>query len=444
MQPDLQREGYGIFVRCCDLTSETPVAEFVSTIETVDAILEQMGGNEDSFPSPYGVAIYRPQIDQALDAARAVAGGLAASGISAGIGVAWGRFQRTVNVQDWNTAAHPMNQAARLAFCDAAQGHVLVTPHVRDNAGARVKFSDQRDCEVKGTRYLFHAIESPGYVQTLAARSQAPGTPETCVTNIVLWDIVKYSTEDSDEQAELSHALAVATETVLQTFNAGKENYSPTGDGGFATFDTGLKAIAFAKRLGTYAASKGITIRTGINHGEVAFVKRGPIGPGVLRADKISAKAPPNGIAILADVWDNLDRISQEDWQPTEVPPDLFTLEAKPAIPPPVHAALTARELRILVDALSDIPQFLSVRDRQAFIRMVLSEHPFGDEAYRTLRQFLDWQGGAFVVADNLVHLLEAQELAPGLPALRVIAEAIEPFAGMAHREGLAGLRRRL
>ena len=48
------------------------------------------------------------------------------------------------------------------------------------------------------------------------------------------------------------------------------------------------------------------------------------------------------------------------------------------------------------------------------------------------------------MVADNLVQLLEGQELAPGLPALRVIAEAVQPFAGMAHREGLAGLRGRL
>ncbi len=52
--------------------------------------------------------------------------------------------------------------------------------------------------------------------------------------------------------------------------------------------------------------------------------------------------------------------------------------------------------------------------------------------------------GPALVVADNLVRLLEGQEVAPGLLALQVIARAIEPIAGMDHREQLAGLQRRL
>jgi hypothetical protein len=446
MQPDLHREGYGIFVRCGDLSSETPVGEFVATIETLDRILSGQIGEkkEDLFPSPYGGAIYRRQIDEALDAARALARDLGASGISATIGMAWGRFQRTVNVQDWNAAALPLNQAARLAFCDAAIGRVLVTPHVRQTAGTRVEFSVERDCVVKGARYPYHAIESPDYKQHLTPRTQTIGTAQTHETNIVLWDVVKYSTKDSDEQAELSHSLALITTTVLDTFNAGHKDYSPTGDGGFAIFDTGLKAILFAKELRRRAASKGITIRTGISHGEVGFAKRGPVGPGVLRADAICAQAPPNGIAILADVWRALDRTSREDWHPTEIAPDIFALEAKPVVPLSASTiALTASDRNILVKALSDIPQFGSVAERRTFVQMVLSEYPFADAAKNTLG-FLDWQGPPLVVADNLIRLLEAQELAPGLPALRVIAEAIEPIAGMVHREKLAGLRRRL
>ena len=327
MQADLHREGYGIFVRCCDLSPKTPVGEFVSTIEALDCILlGHIGRKESFFPSPYGGAIYCRQIGEALDAARAVASGLGASGISFAIGMAWGRFERTVNVQDWNAAARPLNHAARLAFCDAAIGHVLVTPHVRQTANSRVDFSDERDCTVKGAHYSYHAIESPDYEQH-PARSHDSSTPEIRETNIILWDIVKYSTKDADEQAELSQSLALIATTALHKFNARQDDYSPTGDGGFALFDTGLKAIAFARELGTYATSRGITIRTGINHGEVAFAERGPVGPGVLSADAISAQAPPNGIAVLADVWRNLDRISQEDWRPTEIAPDLIILE---------------------------------------------------------------------------------------------------------------------
>ena len=37
-QPDLNREGYAIFVRCCDLNVETSAGEFVATIEALDRI----------------------------------------------------------------------------------------------------------------------------------------------------------------------------------------------------------------------------------------------------------------------------------------------------------------------------------------------------------------------------------------------------------------------
>jgi len=67
----------------------------------------------------------------------------------------------------------------------------------------------------------------------------------------------------------------------LHIFAASQQAYSPAGDGGFAVFDTGLQAMAFAKELGNYAASKDIIIRTGIHQGEVAFTKRGAVGPAV-------------------------------------------------------------------------------------------------------------------------------------------------------------------
>ena len=191
--------------------------------------------------------------------------------------------------------------------------------------------------QVKGKPYRYHAIESAGY-QQLIAGPLAHSTPRIYEKNVVLWDIVKYSTKELDDQADLSGALALSAATTLHLFAARQRDYSPAGDGGFAAFDTGLQAMAFAKELGNYAASKHITIRTGIHQGEVAFTKRGAVGPAVLRADAISARAPHNRIAILADVWRNLDRIAKNDWRFTEIAPDILALElavAAPSPPPP-------------------------------------------------------------------------------------------------------------
>jgi hypothetical protein len=56
MQPDLHREGYSVFVLCCDLSPDTPAGEFVSIIDILDGVFAQIGvAKEDFFPSPYDV-----------------------------------------------------------------------------------------------------------------------------------------------------------------------------------------------------------------------------------------------------------------------------------------------------------------------------------------------------------------------------------------------------
>src|SRR6187455_1992274 len=99
----------------------------------------------------------------------------------------------------------------------------------------------------------------------------------------------------------------------------------------------------------------------------------------------------------------------------------------------------SSADSRIVRDALCAIPQFGTVRERQAFIRSAFEGHPFSEDIERVL-QFLDWQGGALVVADDLLRLVEGHEIAPGTPALRVLAEAVEPMAGMARREQVRAL----
>src|SRR6202011_6137643 len=106
------------------------------------------------------------------------------------------------------------------------------------------------------------------------------------------------------------------------------------GDGGFAVFDSGTKSLEFSKHLGKHATSRDITIRTGIYQGEVAFTKRGPVGPGVLRADAMSGKAPPSGIAILTDVWHTLDKIAIAYWKAAKIASDTFSLALRSEPPP--------------------------------------------------------------------------------------------------------------
>jgi hypothetical protein len=249
-QPAFDREGYGIFVRCCGLAPDSSTGEFVTSIEALDAILLQQiqDKQEDFFPNPYGGAIYRPDVSEALGAARALVSGLGEKGVPAAIGIAWGRFRRTVNVHAWNAAALPLNEAARLAFCTEAVGRVFVSPHVRKVVGSRVQFSEEGACHGKDKDYPYYASKAASYEQRLSA-PLVPTEVDPCAKNVVLWDIVKYSTKDPDEQAVLSHDLALNATIALDLFRAMRGDYSPAGDGGFAAFDTGLQAIEFAKTI---------------------------------------------------------------------------------------------------------------------------------------------------------------------------------------------------
>jgi hypothetical protein len=110
---------------------------------------------------------------------------------------------------------------------------------------------------------------------------------------------------------------------------------------------------------------------------------------------------------------------------------------------PMPRKALSHQDRMILRDALSDAPQFETVRGRKMFVRDALSGYPLSAEVDKALR-FLDWQGSEIVVADDLLRLLDGHEPAPGIPAVALVAQAVEPAAGMAHREKIADLRRRM
>lgn len=97
----------------------------------------------------------------------------------------------------------------------------------------------------------------------------------------------------------------------------------------------------------------------------------------------------------------------------------------------------------ILLDALRLNPVFRTQRGRYTLISNALNRFPYWSKI-ETALTWVDWEGDAFTVADELLSHLEPHEAQPGIPAFAVIAQAIEPMAGSEHRDKLRDLRARL
>jgi len=83
-------------------------------------------------------------------------------------------------------------------------------------------------------------------------------------------------------------------------------------------------------------------------------------------------------------------------------------------------------ELRTLIDALSELPQFASFRERRALVNRAVGDYP---SAAKILR-WQEWEGSAMVVADELVRRLDGLEPVPGVAALGLLAQTIESMVG--------------
>lgn len=96
-------------------------------------------------------------------------------------------------------------------------------------------------------------------------------------------------------------------------------------------------------------------------------------------------------------------------------------------------------ELRTLIDALSGLPQFASLRERRALVNQALGDYPSAAEVLR----WQEWDGSALVVADELVRRLDGLEPVPDVAALGLLVQTVEPLVGGAQRTRLVALRRR-
>lgn len=124
----------------------------------------------------------------------------------------------------------------------------------------------------------------------------------------------------------------------------------------------------------------------------------------MLCADAMSAKAPPNGIAILTDVWRTLDKIAKADWQTTEIAPDILSLEplhpeqrhresrsepsSRPITVPPLPlnyierpAALASLRSAVLDASGSSVVALIELKGMGGIGKTVLAQALFEDEA---------------------------------------------------------------
>ena len=100
---------------------------------------------------------------------------------------------------------------------------------------------------------------------------------------------------------------------------------------------------------------------------------------------------------------------------------------------------LGPNDRRFLVQLLRDLPDFRTVRGRQALIENAVSGYPKS----RVLLGNVEWDGTAMVFASEVIRWFENFEVADGVGALPLLVESIEPLVSAAQRVLLQALRQR-
>ena len=104
---------------------------------------------------------------------------------------------------------------------------------------------------------------------------------------------------------------------------------------------------------------------------------------------------------------------------------------------------LSHQDRMLVLHALADLPQFTTVRGRQTLIRNAVGGYELSADVEKRLR-WLDWEGAPIVVADQLLQLFDGYEPAPGVPALALVTQAIDPWVDTDRQTDLARMRQRL
>lgn len=104
-----------------------------------------------------------------------------------------------------------------------------------------------------------------------------------------------------------------------------------------------------------------------------------------------------------------------------------------------MNTQIDPNDRRFIVQILRDLPDFKTVRGRQALIENAVSGYPKS----RILLGNIEWEGSAMVFASDVMRWFEDFEVADGMGALPLLVNVIEPLLSAAQRKSLRELRRR-
>ena len=344
--PPIFQQGYAVFVKLWDINANISADVACSIFNSLDKILLSLNGGKEEqwFPSPYGGAIVVSDIEGALGAARTVIQRTGNEGIVVSVGIAFGRFERVLNVTRWNTAALAMNMAARMASSPALKGRVIVQPKVRNDAvlakmSFEAMFGPEQATQVKRTLFAYHLVDDPNYEQRVATAPQTRRTRTRAQSaDIVLFDIEKYTEKSQEEQSQLVESLSKCVEVALSTEREPR-HFGPAGDGAYLAFvanaGSGVHAAwSFAKNLKTQAERENIPIRIGIANGPIlSSNKRAIVGGVVILADLVTSEAPSGEIAVTREFWETLASQLKSDWQVASESKSFLILKNAPPTP---------------------------------------------------------------------------------------------------------------
>jgi hypothetical protein len=136
--PQLDSEGYALYVKLWDLRAETPATVARAAVDALDealmAISDVSADSNRWLPSPYGGAAIVDRVEDALAAARHIVERMTRLGFEISVAIAHGRFRRVHTVERWNLAAVAVNRAARIAHVPELRKHVAVDTEVASHA----------------------------------------------------------------------------------------------------------------------------------------------------------------------------------------------------------------------------------------------------------------------------------------------------------------------
>ena len=125
---------------------------------------------------------------------------------------------------------------------------------------------------------------------------------------IMFSDIAGYTSIMGRDEHQAMRALAAHREllrSLLPRFNG--RLVSETGDGTLSSFQSAVDAVSCAREIQAALGDDGdLHLRIGIHVGDVVFTNNTVLGDGVNVASRIHGLAPPGGICISANVYDEI------------------------------------------------------------------------------------------------------------------------------------------